>query len=122
MSGILALDRFQIGQRFDNWLLDRLRRRRGPTRLPLTFEYRYIYVLPTRFGFWFVILLTLMALGGLNFNNNMTLLFGFLIAAIALLTTLLAYRNLVGITLTGLLANPVFAGETATFRVLLKNA
>jgi len=39
-----------------------------------------------------------------------------------MLTTLLAYRNLVGITLTGILANPVFAGEVAHFRVLLKNS
>ncbi len=121
MSGILALDRFQFGQRFDNWLLDRLRRRRGSTQLPLTFEYRHIYVLPTRFGFWFGVLLALMTLGGLNFNNNMTLMLGFLIAAIAMLTTLLAYRNLVGIELAGILANPVFAGETAVFRVLLRN-
>jgi uncharacterized protein (DUF58 family) len=77
--------------------------------------------MPTRFGIWFGILLALMTLGGLNFNNNMTLMLGFLISAIALLTTLLAYRNLVGITLSGILANPVFAGENAIFRVLLRN-
>ncbi|NNJ64620.1 MAG: DUF58 domain-containing protein, partial [Xanthomonadales bacterium] len=102
MSGILALDRLRLGERFDEWLLERLRRRRGPTQLPLTFEYRHIYVLPTNFGFWFGVLLVLMTLGGLNFNNNMTLLLGFMISAIALLTTLLAYRNLVGITLSGI--------------------
>jgi uncharacterized protein (DUF58 family) len=122
MSGILALDRLRLEQRFDEWLLNRLRRRRGPTQLPLTFEYRHIYVLPTHFGFWFGVLLVLMTLGGLNFNNNMTLMLGFLISAIALLTTLLAYRNLVGITLAGILSNPVFAGETAVFRVLLRNS
>jgi uncharacterized protein (DUF58 family) len=121
MSGILALDRLRLGERFDEWLLERLRRRRGPTQLPLTFEYRHIYVLPTHFGFWFGVLLVLMTLGGLNFNNNMTLMLGFMISAIALLTTLLAYRNLVGITLSGILANPVFAGEKAVFRVLLRN-
>jgi uncharacterized protein (DUF58 family) len=77
--------------------------------------------MPTRFGFWFGILLAVTALGGLNFNNNMALMLGFLLASIAQMTTLLAYRNLVGLSLTAIRAKPVFAGEPACFRVLLKN-
>ncbi len=77
--------------------------------------------MPTVFGAWFGVLLGLMAIGGLNFNNNMTLLLVFLLGSIAMLTTLLAYRNLVGITVNGIIANPVFAGERAEFRVFLKN-
>ena len=111
----------QPSGRFDRWVLERVRARRGVTALPHTLEYRHIYVMPTRFGFWFAVLLALMLIGGLNFNNNMTLLLGFLLASIALLTTLLAYRNLVGVTLHGVLAKPVFCGEVATFRVLLRN-
>jgi uncharacterized protein (DUF58 family) len=107
--------------RFDRWILERVRQRRGVTSLPHTLEYRHIYVMPTRFGFWFGILLALMVIGGLNFNNNMTLMLGFLLASIALLTTLLAYRNLVGLTVHGILAKPVFCGEEATYRVLLRN-
>jgi uncharacterized protein (DUF58 family) len=109
------------GRRFDRWLLERLRARRGLTELPLALEYRHIYVLPTRFGFWFGVLLALTALGGLNFNNNMALLLGFLLAAVAQLTTLLAYRNLVGIRVHSITAAPVFAGNRACFRVLLRN-
>ena len=107
--------------RFDRWLLERLRRRRGDTELPRTLEYRHIYVLPTRFGSWFGALLALMLVGGLNFNNNMTLGLAFLLASIALLTTLLAYRNLAGLTVSGIRAQPVFCGEIARFRVLLVN-
>ena len=110
-----------LGQRFDNWLLDRVRLRRGTAQLPLKFEYRHIYVMPTRFGFWFGLLLALITLGGLNFNNNMTLMLGFLLAAIAQLTTLLAYRNQAGITVDAIRARPVFAEESACFKVLLRN-
>jgi uncharacterized protein (DUF58 family) len=110
-----------VAERFDSWILDRVRQRRGPANLPLTFEYRHIYVMPTRFGFWFAMLLLLMTVGGLNFNNNMTLLLTFMVSSIAMLTTLLAYRNLAGVTVNGILANPVFNGESAQFRVLLKN-
>ena len=110
------------GTLFERWLLDRVRRIRGPAELPFTLEYRDIYVLPTRFGWWFGVLLALMAIGGLNFNNNMTLMLVFLLGSITLLTTLLAYRNLVGIRIDGIFAAPVFAGEDARFQVLLRNS
>ena len=107
--------------RFDRWLLERVRRRRGVTSLPHTIEHRHVFVMPTRFGFWFGVLLALMLVGGLNFNNNLTLMLGFMLASIALMTSLLAYRNLVGLTVHGVLARPVFCGETATYRLLLRN-
>jgi uncharacterized protein (DUF58 family) len=121
-SSAIAGEAAPSGTRFDRWLLERLRRRRGSTRLPLTLEYRHVYVMPTRFGFWFGLLLALMVLGGLNFNNNMTLMVSFVLASIAQLTTLLAYRNLAGMTVEGIGAKPVFAGDEAQFSVLLRNA
>ena len=114
-------ERLAIGQRFEDWILDRVRRLRGPAELPLTLEYRHIYVMPTVFGAWFGVLLALMVVGGLNFNNNMTLLMAFLLGSLALLTTLLAYRNLAGLRLDAIRVEPVFAGETATFHLLLRN-
>ncbi|MCW8871543.1 MAG: DUF58 domain-containing protein [Xanthomonadales bacterium] len=116
-----ASERLAMGPRFDRWLLDRVRRIRGPADLPFVLEYRHIYVMPTKFGAWFGVLLGLMAVAGLNFNNNMTLLLVFLLGSIAMLTTLLAYRNLVGIEISGIVAGPVFAGERAEFRVFLRN-
>ncbi len=110
-----------LAARFNRWILERVRQRRGSPSLPFTLEYRHIYVMPTVFGVWFGILLATTLLGGLNFNNNMALLIGFLLAAIAQLTTLLAYRNLVGMELSSIRADAVFAGETAQFRVYLKN-
>jgi uncharacterized protein (DUF58 family) len=116
-----SFERFRPGPRFDRWILDRVRRRRGSPPLPFTLEYRHVYVMPTVYGVWFGLLLASLLLGGLNFNNNMALLMAFLLAAIAQLTTLLAYRNLVGITLAAIAAEPVFAGEHARFRIYLKN-
>jgi uncharacterized protein (DUF58 family) len=114
-------DRFRPGPRFERWILERVRQRRGAPKLPFTLEYRHIYVMPTKFGVWFGLLLATTAIGGLNFNNNMALLLGFLLAAIAQLTTLLAYRNLVGLTLSSVHANPVFTDQAAHFRIYLKN-
>ena len=96
--------------------------RRGPMTPPFELQYRHIFVLPTRFGWGFGLMLVFMALGGLNFNNNMALMLVFLLATIAQLTTLIAYRNLVGLKVDRVLSEPVFCGETAHFRVFVSNA
>jgi uncharacterized protein (DUF58 family) len=121
ISQLQITEKLAWGRRLDRYLLERLRRRQGETRLPRTLEYRHIYVMPTRFGFWFGVLLALLALGGLNFNNNMALLLGFLLASIAQMTTLLAYRNLVGMTITDIRSKPVFAGRRAHLDIWLRN-
>ncbi len=120
-TAALKSDRYGINQRFNLWILNRVKRKRGSPKLPFTLEYRHIYVMPTMFGFWFGILLALTAIGGLNFNNNMVLMLGFILASIAQITSLLAYRNLSGLTLVGFNAKPVFAGQNARFTVVLKN-
>jgi uncharacterized protein (DUF58 family) len=120
-TAALTSKKYGINQRFNLWILNRVRQKRGSPELPFTLEYRHIYVMPTLFGFWFGILLALTAIGGLNFNNNMVLLLAFIMASIAQMTSLLAYRNLSGLTLLGFRAAPVFAGQAARFTVLLKN-
>ena len=116
------LDRVFPRERLRLWFLDRVRRRRGEVALPFELEYRNIFVVPTSFGFAFGLMLMFMALGGLNFNNNMALLLVFIFGVIAQLTTVLAYRNLVGITIQDIHADPVFSGEHAVFRVFLGNS
>ena len=98
LSSTMANETSSAGQRFDSWVLERVRQRRGATELPLTLEYRQIYVMPTRFGLWFGLLLALTAIGGLNFNNNMTLMLSFLIAAVGTLSRAGIALTLAGIT------------------------
>ena len=88
----------QAHNSFKDVIVSRIKRRvsakRGPMTPPFELEYRHIFVLPTGFGWGFGAMLVFMALGGLNFNNNMTLMLVFLLATIAQLTTFIAYRNL----------------------------
>ena len=96
--------------------------KRGPMTPPFELEYRHIFVLPTSFGWSFGLMLVFMALGGLNFNNNMALMLVFLLGTIAQLTTFIAYRNLSGLKIDNIQAEPVFCGEPAHFRVFVSNA
>lgn len=117
----------RLGQRLNpapvvrHYMIERVRLRRGVSALPLSVEYRNVYILPTRFGLGFGMLLIFMALGGLNFNNNMTLLMVFMLGVVTQMTTLLAYRTLSGLRLEAARAEPVFAGETALFRLHVSN-
>jgi len=104
-----------------DWLKQRVLTRRGPMTPPFELEYRHVFVLPTKFGSGFGLMLIFMALGGLNFNNNMALMLVFLLGTIAQLTTLIAYRNLSGLRVDSIHADPVFSGETANFRVFVSN-
>ena len=104
-----------------SWLKQRVLTRRGPMTPPFELEYRHVFVLPTRFGWGFGFMLVFMALGALNFNNNMALMLVFLLGTIAQLTTLIAYRNLSGLSVDSIHAEPVFSGENAHFRVFVSN-
>ncbi|KAA9132036.1 DUF58 domain-containing protein [Marinihelvus fidelis] len=109
-----------FGDRLHAWAIERVRRR---TRIapPYRLAYRHVFVLPTVFGMGFGAMLVFTALGGLNFNNNMALLMVFTLGALAAMTTLLAYRDLAGVEIDSVRADPVFAGEPAHFHVRLDN-
>jgi uncharacterized protein (DUF58 family) len=99
----------------------RVRAKRGPMTPPFELEYRHVFVLPTRFGWGFGMMLIFMALGGLNFNNNMALMLVFLLGTIVQLTTFIAYRNLSALNIDRVQSEPVFCGEDAHFRVFVSN-
>ena len=113
--------RKSISDKLSTRIRDRVLARRGPMTPPFELEYRHIFVLPTKFGWGFGFMLVFMALGGLNFNNNMALMLVFLLGTIAQITTLIAYRNLSGLKIDRVYPEPVFSGEDAHFRVFVSN-
>ncbi|MFK7957500.1 MAG: DUF58 domain-containing protein [Lysobacterales bacterium] len=94
---------------------------RPPTQLPAEVNRRQVYIVPTRFGAFFGFVLLVLLLGALNYNNNMALLFTFLLSALGLLTPLYTVRNLTGLQLLQVKAAPVFAGQTAEFVLTIMN-
>lgn len=114
-------DRQATGGPFIRRIIKRIEKRRSPTHLPFKLEHRSIFVVPSAFGWAFGLMLAVMALGGLNFNNNMALLLVFILGVIAQMTTLMAYRNLKGQRVESVRCDPVFAGEQAHFEVFLCN-
>lgn len=83
---------------------------------------RQIYILPTRYGLMFALVLMALLLGAVNYGNALAYLFTFLLASVAIVSMLHTQRNLLRLRVTLAAGEPVFAGEPAGFRVCLHNA
>jgi len=103
------------------WLRRWMASRHGDTSGTAILHYRRVYILPTRQGFLFATILIVMWLAAINYNNNMAFLLTFLLAGVYLAAMNHTFRNLVGLRVTPLPAQPVFAGQAAVFPVQLNN-
>ncbi len=77
-----------------------------------------IYIIPTRLGVMFLIILSAMLSGSANYNNNLGFLLTFLLGSMAFVSIVHTYRNLAHIGIVPAGARPVFAGKTAVFNFL----
>jgi uncharacterized protein (DUF58 family) len=98
------------------------RRRQGTDLLPITLHRRRIYILPTRTGLAFGVLLGLMLIAGLNYANSLALFMTFLLVGLALVAMHGCHRNLLGLKVTDLSSQDSFAGTAATLQLRFSNA
>lgn len=90
---------------------------RAPELLPVRFDRRRIYVLPTRFGLFFSSLLAAMLVGALNYNNNPAMLLALLLGGAALTSLFASHLQLSGLGVVSVGAEPVAAGRPLLVRV-----
>jgi len=106
-----------LAERFVAWAL----RVRPPEPSPIVLGQRRVFVLPTRAGLAYAASLLVMLLGCINYNLSLGYAFTFLLAALGITAILHAFRNLVGLSIGLGRTEPVFAGETAHFHLVLRN-
>jgi uncharacterized protein (DUF58 family) len=88
---------------------------------PLTLNQRRIFILPTKRGLGFGLLILLLGLIAFVYSNNLAYMLAFLLGSIFFITILHTYKSLAGLTIQEGQANPVFAGEAAGFGVHIDN-
>lgn len=115
--GFFARPLIALLARFDRYLTER-----ADTELPRRLNRKCIFIVPTRFGFFYAAVMALIIGGGLNFNNNSALLFGFLFVAIAWVSMHQTFNNLNGLTLLAAHPDQAFAGEQLPVRLDFKTA
>lgn len=104
----------RLQRRIRRWALDRYPRSRS-----VTLTQNRIFILPTRAGAGFMLLLVLLLLMGINYENNLIYAITFLCAGVFLVSCLHTYSNLAGLKLQALKGNSCFAGEQAEFEIEL---
>ncbi|WP_152555166.1 DUF58 domain-containing protein [Desulfonatronum thiodismutans] len=93
----------------------------GSDHLPVRLGTNRIYILPTKTGIGFFILLVILLLISINYNNPPGYLLTFLLTGIALVGIFHTHRGLSGLLISQGPASPVFAGDQAKFPVTVTN-
>ncbi len=106
-----------LQKRFFRWAL------RGPTpeAAPVVLTRQRIFVLPTRFGLCYCLLLLVMLTAAINYNLSLAYAWVFLLAGLGVVCIFHSFRNLVRLRLSPGRNPPVFAGEAAGFALRLEN-
>lgn len=112
-----ASPRAWLRRRSEAWFARRAPRQPGLLRL----HRRRIYILPTRAGAFFGLLLLAMLLGALNYSNSLAFALTFLLAGLVLVAMHHTHGNLLNLSLRALKPAPVFAGGELRFPLLVEN-
>ena len=82
---------------------------------------RKIYILPTRFGLMFATMVIAMLVGSINYANNLGFMLTFFFGGIGVLVMHYTWLNLLNLKVQVLPTEPVFAGQTALFQLVIHN-
>lgn len=106
-----------LQERFFRWAL----RGHAPEASPVILSQRRVYVLPTRQGLAYAVSLLVMLVGAINYNLSLGYALVFLLAGLGLTAILHTFRNLVQLRIAPGRCEPVFAGELASFGIVLSS-
>ncbi|MCW8886992.1 MAG: DUF58 domain-containing protein [Motiliproteus sp.] len=106
---------------FQQWSEDWLSRRLPKSR-SLTLNQRRIFILPTRDGLGYLMMLTAIFIGGINYANSLMLGIAFLLVSLFLISILHTYGNLSGLQISAGRTENAFVGEDAVFWLSLQGA
>lgn len=104
-------------QSVSDWIF----RASAPEVPPVTLVQRRIFILPTRQGYAFGLMLLLLLLASINYNLSLGFLLTFLLGGMAGVGLLHTWRNLAHLRLRPGRCEPVFAGDTAAFAVTIES-
>ncbi|WP_428355512.1 DUF58 domain-containing protein [Methyloprofundus sp.] len=92
-----------------------------PSAKPIRLSYRSIYILPTKRGLGFVLLMTILMLIAFVYNNNLVYLLCFLLASLFFITIVHTVNSLQGLLIKKAQSPDVFAGELTKSALIIDN-
>ncbi|AOS98595.1 hypothetical protein AUP74_03229 [Microbulbifer aggregans] len=91
--------------------------RRAPAARNVTLGHRKLFILPSRAGLGFLLVILLLWLLGTNYENNLVFALAFLLVSLFAVLPVHTFANLSGLTIRLLAAPPAFAGDYARARI-----
>lgn len=96
--------------------------RRLPPANSVTLGLRTIFILPTREGMSFAMMMFLMVIAAINYQNSLIFAVAFLLGSLFVVSILHTYRNMSGLTISAGATRAAFAGEDAEFSVSISRS
>jgi len=105
-----------VKQRYEYWL-----NRRLPVSCEITLTQKRIFILPSKIGVLFMVMLILLLVTGINYQNNLILTVGFLLISVFITSIISTYQNISSLVIKANAAQPVFEGETIHLPLTVHN-
>ena len=103
------------------WIATKVFQPRGVEAGEVFLNQRRVFILPTRAGLILGAMLIALLLGSINYSLSLGFALTFLVAAVTWVGMLSTFRNLAHLHLRPLRVEPVFAGDAAEYRLVLRN-
>ena len=107
MALLTALMPHRVRRRIDDWI--DARNPRSKTAIEL--HNRRLYILPTRFGYLYAVMVFVLLLAAINYQNSMAYAMTFMLTALGIISLWQTHRNLLGLSIGLRTPQPVFQGE-----------
>ena len=117
-----AVGRAFRGTRLGRRIVAAIFRPRGAEVGEVFLNQRRVFILPTRAGLILGGMLLALLLGSINYSLSLGFALTFLVVGVAWVGMLSTFRNLAHLYLRPLRVDPVFAGDAAEYRVVVRNA
>ncbi len=102
----------------DNWI----DAHNPPSGDAILLHNRRVYILPTRFGYLFAVMLLSLFFAAINYQNSMAFILTFMLVSLGITSLWHTHKNLLGITLGLQTPSPVFAGESCELKFEVSHA
>lgn len=105
-------------KRIDAWI----EKRNPASNSAITLVNQRLYILPTRFGYIYALMLIVLLLAAINYQNSMAYALTFLLTAIGIISLWQTHKNLLGLGIELKTPEPVFVGDRLVFVFNIHNS
>lgn len=113
MSALVPHRPASIRQRISDWIFRPL----TPEATPVVLTQRRIFILPSKEGIGYLVMLLLLLIASINYNLSLGYVLTFFLGAVGWVALHATHRNLSKLEISPGRTQPVFAGETAQFKL-----